>query len=83
MKEVSVVLLGFGNVGQSVARLVQEHDGYEREGVRLRLASVFDRGGGVDASGRSAQLNRPGPRPSTPRPSPSCEASLVSHSDCP
>jgi len=54
MKNVPLVLLGFGNVGQSVARLIDENDGYSREGVRLGLHSVFDRGGGVKAEGRDA-----------------------------
>lgn len=51
MREIPVVLLGFGNVGQSVARLVASHHGFEQEGVRLVLHAVFDRGGGVRAAG--------------------------------
>lgn len=50
--DVRIVLLGFGNVGQSLARLVEENDRYRREGVNLALHSVFDRGGGVLVEGR-------------------------------
>lgn len=52
MKEIPVVLLGFGNVGQSLARLLEENEGYRREGVSLRVDSVFDRGGGVQVGVR-------------------------------
>jgi homoserine dehydrogenase len=54
--EVPVVLLGFGNVGRSVARLVDANEGYRREGVVVTIHSVFDRGGGVlvEAHGAAA-----------------------------
>lgn len=45
--EVPVVLLGFGGVGQCLARLLRDNDGYRREGVAVKLHAVFDRGGGV------------------------------------
>lgn len=51
MKEVPLVLLGFGNVGQSIVELLDDNDGYAREGVRLVLHSVFDRKGGIAAAG--------------------------------
>ncbi len=47
VREIPIVLLGFGNVGQVLVRLLEENDRYRREGVSLRLDSVFDRGGGV------------------------------------
>jgi homoserine dehydrogenase len=47
VKEIPLVLLGFGNVGQSLLRLLEENEGYRDEGVVLRVHSVFDRGGGV------------------------------------
>ena len=51
MKNVPIMLLGFGNVGQSIARLVEQNDGYAREGVRLTIHSIFDRSGGVATEG--------------------------------
>ena len=51
MKTVPIMLLGFGNVGQSIARLVEQNDGYAREGVRLTIHSIFDRSGGVATEG--------------------------------
>jgi homoserine dehydrogenase len=51
MKEVRLALLGFGRVGQSIARLLSTNDGYRREGVRLEIHSVFDRGGGLALGG--------------------------------
>ena len=51
MKNVPIMLLGFGNVGQSIARLVQQNDGYAREGFRLTIHSIFDRSGGVATEG--------------------------------
>lgn len=47
MKEIPIVLLGFGNVGQALLRLLAENDGFREEGAMLSLHSVFDRGGGV------------------------------------
>ena len=52
VREVPVISLGFGNVGQAMARLIEENDGYRREGVRLVLHAVFDRRGGVRTEGR-------------------------------
>lgn len=49
-----MILLGFGNVGRSLARLVDENDHYRDQGVELELAFVFDRGGGADARGKRA-----------------------------
>jgi homoserine dehydrogenase len=54
MRRISLVLLGFGNVGQAVASLLEDYDGYRTEGARLELGAVFDRGGGIDPSGVSA-----------------------------
>lgn len=51
MRELPFILLGFGNVGQAILRLLEENDGYRGEGASLRLHSVFDRGGGVRGSG--------------------------------
>ena len=51
MKDVPIILLGFGNVGQSLVKLLADNDGYAREGVRLTLHSVFDRKGGIVATG--------------------------------
>ena len=51
MKDVPLILLGFGNVGQSLVKLLADNDGYAREGVRLTLDSVFDRKGGLVATG--------------------------------
>ncbi len=47
MKDIRIVLLGFGNVAQAVLRLLEENDSYRAEGVTLSLHSVFDRGGGI------------------------------------
>lgn len=52
MKHIDLVLLGFGNVGQSLLKLLVDNDGYTREGVRLRLHSIFDRKGGVAVADR-------------------------------
>ena len=52
MSEVSLVLLGFGNVGQSLTQLIQDHDGYSAEGTRIVVRAVFDRGGGVAVENR-------------------------------
>ena len=51
MNNVPIMLLGFGNVGQSIARLVEQNEGYAREGVRLTIHSIFDRSGGVSTEG--------------------------------
>ena len=51
MKNVPIMLLGFGNVGQSIAHLVEQNDGYAHEGVRLTIHSIFDRSGGVATEG--------------------------------
>ncbi len=51
MNNVPIMLLGFGNVGQSIARLVEQNEGYAREGVRLTIHSIFDRSGGVATEG--------------------------------
>ena len=47
-----MVLLGFGNVGQSLTELIRDHDGYSTEGTRIVVRAVFDRGGGVAVEGR-------------------------------
>jgi homoserine dehydrogenase len=47
LREVPLVVLGFGNVGQALARLLEEKDGFADQGVRLNLVAVIDRGGGV------------------------------------
>jgi len=54
MKELPFVLLGFGNVGQVILRLLEENDAFRGEGVLLRLHSVFDRGGGIRGAGLAA-----------------------------
>lgn len=51
MKQIDIVLLGFGNVGQALLTLLANNDGYSNEGVRLNLHSVFDRKGGVLVAG--------------------------------
>jgi homoserine dehydrogenase len=51
LRDVPIILLGFGNVGQAFVKLLADNDGYAREGVRLGLHSVFDRRGGVAAAG--------------------------------
>jgi homoserine dehydrogenase len=52
MRVVPVVLLGFGNVGQALVRLLEENDAYRSEGAEVTLHSVFDRGGGIRVEGR-------------------------------
>ena len=37
-----MVLLGFGNVGQSLTELIRDHDGYSTEGTRIVVRAVFD-----------------------------------------
>ncbi len=49
LKEIRIVLLGFGNVGQALLRLLVENGAYRSEGAAISLHSVFDRGGGVRA----------------------------------
>ncbi|MGH9336130.1 MAG: hypothetical protein ACRD21_20520, partial [Vicinamibacteria bacterium] len=46
-------MFGFGNVGQAMARLIEENDAYRGEGATLSLHSVFDRGGGIRAGNRN------------------------------
>lgn len=55
MKDIRIILLGFGNVGQALARLLEENDAYRAEGACLSLHSVFDRGGGVRIDGRGPE----------------------------
>ena len=50
LKQIPVVVLGFGKVGQAFASLLEEQDGFAREGVRLTLVGVCDRSGGVVAN---------------------------------
>ena len=52
MKEIRILLLGFGNVGQALLRLLEENDAYRGEGAAISLHSVFDRGGGIRADTR-------------------------------
>jgi len=52
LKEIRIILLGFGNVGQALLRLLEENDAFRGEGASLSLHSVFDRGGGIRADGR-------------------------------
>jgi homoserine dehydrogenase len=47
LREVPLVVLGFGNVGQALARLLEERDRFENPEVRLVLVAVIDRGGAV------------------------------------
>jgi homoserine dehydrogenase len=54
LKDIRILLLGFGNVGQALLRLLEEHDGYRDEGASISLHSVFDRGGGIRADFREA-----------------------------
>jgi homoserine dehydrogenase len=49
---IPIVLLGFGNVGRSILRLLDANDGYVREGALLEVHSAFDRGGGVALEGK-------------------------------
>ncbi len=51
MKRIPRVVFGFGSVGRAVAQLIEDNEGYESEGVKLELDSVFDRGGGVGVRG--------------------------------
>ncbi len=51
MKDVRIVLLGFGNVGRALVRLLEENDAYRGEGASISLHSVFDRGGGIHVEG--------------------------------
>ena len=53
MKQVPLVLLGFGKVGQALARLIEQRNGFADTGARLFLRAVFDRGGA--AIGESLQ----------------------------
>lgn len=55
MKDLPFVLLGFGNVGQAMVRLLEENDAYRSEGTWLRLHSVFDRGGGIRGADLATQ----------------------------
>lgn len=55
MKNIRIILLGFGNVGRALARLLEENDSYRAEGASLSLHSVFDRGGGIRADGRPVE----------------------------
>jgi homoserine dehydrogenase len=41
------VVLGFGKVGQAFASLLEEQDGFAREGIELKVVGVCDRSGGV------------------------------------
>lgn len=50
MKEIPLILLGYGNVGRALAELLDENDEFSHTGVRLSLRAVFDRGGGVVGS---------------------------------
>lgn len=47
MKDIRIILLGFGNVGRALLRLLEENDAYRGEGAAISLHSVFDRGGGI------------------------------------
>jgi len=49
VKDLRIVLLGFGNVAQALVRLLEENDAYRGEGASITLHSVFDRGGGIRA----------------------------------
>lgn len=55
MQKAPIVLLGFGNVAQSLLRLIDDNDGYRREGVEVTLAAVFDRRGGVLGAGQTTK----------------------------
>jgi len=52
VKEIRIILLGLGNVGQALLRLLEDNDAYRSEGAVVSLHSVFDRGGGIRADGR-------------------------------
>jgi homoserine dehydrogenase len=54
LKTVPIVLLGFGNVGQALAALLEERDGFAAWGLRLKLVAVCDSRGG--ALGESLSL---------------------------
>lgn len=45
MKEVPLVLLGFGGVGRALGRLLERRNGFRDLGARLHLVAVLDRGG--------------------------------------
>ena len=45
MNKARLVLLGFGNVGQALARLIEERRGFRDQGIEVELVAVFDRGG--------------------------------------
>ncbi|MGH9463854.1 MAG: hypothetical protein ACRD1X_21845 [Vicinamibacteria bacterium] len=47
LRQIPVVVLGFGKVGQAFASLLEEQDGFAWEGVGLKLVGVCDRSGGV------------------------------------
>ncbi|HSF15629.1 MAG TPA: hypothetical protein VLK65_08755 [Vicinamibacteria bacterium] len=55
MKRIQIVLLGFGNVAQSLLQLLEKNAGYEREGVVVEVQTIFDRSGGVVVVGRPAR----------------------------
>jgi homoserine dehydrogenase len=52
MKDIPVILLGFGNVGQAMLRLLEENDHYRDEGASISVHSIFDRGGGLRGEGQ-------------------------------
>lgn len=43
--KIPIILLGFGHVGQALARLIEQKDGFATSGKVLTLVAVFDRGG--------------------------------------
>ena len=47
LKRIPLVVLGFGKVGQALATLLAERDGFVEEGVRITLVAACDRSGGV------------------------------------
>jgi len=51
LKDIRIILLGFGNVGQALLRLLEENGAYRGEGASVSLHSVFDRGGGIRVDG--------------------------------
>ncbi|HXV65320.1 MAG TPA: hypothetical protein VEK15_31785 [Vicinamibacteria bacterium] len=54
MKTIPIVLLGFGNVAQSLLQLLEKNDRYEGEGVVVEVRAIFDRGGGIVVGSRKA-----------------------------
>jgi homoserine dehydrogenase len=54
LKDIRIILLGFGNVGQALLRLLEENNAYRGEGASISLHSVVDRGGGIRVDGREA-----------------------------